>query len=174
MKPRRFTSSAKSCSRSALRQLLLDDMQPAEPFILVRPRPQRCVAGPQPADAALLAPDLHFRLEAAVISGPPDANSRRSRSPSSSVRRPRATAPSKFVERVGELLHPVRRPAPRDLLQRDAGCSSSASTARAPAMSCSMASGVTSPWSRKASMVAGGIVLTVSRPISASTYIVSL
>ena len=30
------------------------------------------------------------------------------------------------------------------------------------------------PWSRKASIVAGGMVLTVSGPISSSTYITSL
>ena len=44
-------------------QLLLDDVQPAEPFVLVRPGPQRLVPGPKAPNAAVLAPGLHFRFE---------------------------------------------------------------------------------------------------------------
>ena len=90
----------------------------------------------------------------------------------------RAPAPrdgaEQLVERVGELLHAVLDQLVGDLararcrpLQRRRG-----SRAR-PSTSCSMASGIAFPWSRNASIVAGGMVLTVSRPISASTYMVS-
>src|SRR5438067_2477637 len=43
---------------------------------------------------------------------------------------------------------------------------------RAPSRSCSRV-GPSLPWSRKASMVAGGMVLTVCGPISSSTYMTS-
>src|SRR6185312_11182662 len=44
-------------------QLLLDDVQPANPLVLIGPRPERFVAGPEPPYAPLLAPDLHLLLE---------------------------------------------------------------------------------------------------------------
>ena len=44
-------------------QFLLHDVQPADPLVLVRPGPQRLVAGPKPPNAPVLAPDLHLRVE---------------------------------------------------------------------------------------------------------------
>ena len=47
-------------------QLLLYDVQPADPFVLVGPGPQRLVAGPKPANSPVLAPDLHLRVESGL------------------------------------------------------------------------------------------------------------
>src|SRR6185437_10101216 len=40
-------------------QFLFDDVQPADPLVLVRSGPWRLVAGPKLTNAAFLAPDLH-------------------------------------------------------------------------------------------------------------------
>ena len=74
-----------------------------------------------------------------------------------------------LVEGIGEGLHAVLDQLVGDSLSEMPSCSRSASSALAPGRSCSTASALTTPWSRKASMVSGGMVLTVSRPISAST-----
>ena len=131
-----------------------------------------------PAQSRRMRPSLRqtsiSSSKAVFISGEPGAISRQARSPSSSVRRRCAMAPNSLSNASANCCTPSLTSSSVTSFSEMPCCSSSASTARAPATSCSMASGVTSPWSRNASIVAGGMVSTVSRPISASTYIVSL
>ena len=102
-------------------QFLLDDVQPAEPFVLVRPGPQRLVAGPKPPDAPVLAPDFHLRFEGGL-------HLRRSpaRSPGGGDR-PQAAcgggcamAPSSLSNASANCCTPSVDQFLRDLLQRDA------------------------------------------------------
>ena len=112
--------------------------------------------------------------KAIFISGEPGRISMLTRSPSRSARRCRAMAQNSLSNESANCCTPSVTSSSVSPVSEMPRRSSSASTARAPAMSCSMTSGIASPWSRNASIVAGGIVSTVSRPISASTYIVSL
>ena len=64
--PRCFTSFAKASQSINIGQFLLDDVQPAEPFVLVGPGPQRRVAGPKPPNTPARAPDFHLRVEGSL------------------------------------------------------------------------------------------------------------
>ena len=61
--PRLLYFACKGEQASQIGQFLLHDVQPAEPFVLVRPSPQRLVAGPKLPDASTRAPDFHLRVE---------------------------------------------------------------------------------------------------------------
>src|SRR6266568_255361 len=47
-------------------QLLVDDSEPAEPFVLIGPGPQRRIARPQAPELAFTAPILERRLDRLV------------------------------------------------------------------------------------------------------------
>ena len=79
-----------------------------------------------------------------------------------------------LIERVRELLHALCNQLFRDLLERNAMTFQLGDYRAGPLDVLLHDVRVTLPWSRNASIVAGGMVSTVSRPISASTYIVSL
>ena len=130
--PRCFTSSAKAMQPVNIGQFLLHNVQPAEPFVLVRPGPQRLIAGPKPPNAPARAPNLHLRVESGLhLRGArPDFQSG-AIAVQKCAPAPRDGA-EQLVERIRELLHALLDQFFRDLLQRDAVLSSSASIARAP------------------------------------------
>src|SRR5580704_2286692 len=109
-----------------------------------------------------------------VASIEPAATSRGARSPAISARRRWPTTPSNLSKESAKARTPSSTSSSVILSREMPWFSSMPRRMRAPARSCSTASGLTTPWSRKASIVAGGMVSTVSRPISSSTYIVSL
>ena len=87
-------------------QFPLDDGEPADPFLLVRPGPQRLVAGPEPPYAPFLAPDFHLRvagglhfrralpdLQAGPVALEQDAAALAPRRRGAGRRRPRIAAP---------------------------------------------------------------------------------
>ena len=135
-----------------------------------------CVAGPEAADAPVLAPGLHLRLDGRL-------HLRRARldlqaavgRPRAASRRRRAMVPSSLSNASANCCTPSVDQLVGDRRPARCRCCSSVGERRAGARDVLLeASGVTLPWSRNASIVAGGMVLTVSRPISASTYSVSL
>ncbi len=174
VKPRCFTSRAKSCSRR--KSVSSCSAMCSQPPHLPSSVPVHSDLSPAQS-RRMRPPARHASISAsmaAFISGEPGAISRLARSPSKIVRRPRATAPSNLSNASANCCTPSVTSSSVTSCSEMPSRSSSASVARAPASSCSITSGIAWPWSRNASIVAGGMVSTVSRPISASTYIVSL
>ena len=162
--PNRF-KSASSCSTMCSQPTHLSSSVPAHSDL-------------SPAHSRRMRPSLRqtsiSASKAVFISAEPGAICKLARSPSSSVRRRCAMAPNSLSNASANCCTPSLTSSSVTSFSETPLASNSASIARAPAISCSMTSGVASPWSRNASMVAGGMVSTVSRPMSASTYIVSL
>ena len=173
--PRFFMFSAKPCSRST--SASSSSTMLSQPSHLSSSVPVHRVLSPAQRRRMrpVFAPDLHFLIEGGLQRRESPARSRSGRD------RLRAACGAAARWRRNSLSNesancctPSATSSSVISFSEMPCCSSSASIARAPATSCSMASGVALPWSRNASMVAGGIVSTVSRPTSASTYIVSL
>ena len=116
LNPRCFTSAAKPRSRSYRRAPA--PRRGASPSIVLVVPVHSAVAGPEPPDAPVLAPGLHFTSHS--FSSPESP----SRSPGSRVALEQRAAPGdsakQFIESVRELLHPVLDQFFRDLIQRDA------------------------------------------------------
>ncbi len=99
-------------------QLLLHNVQPADPFVFVGCGPKRFIAGPKPPDEPLLAPDLHFRLQGGLHL----RRARRDLQPGAfAIEQDAATlrdGAKQLVEGIRELLHAFRDQLFGDRLQR--------------------------------------------------------
>ena len=122
-------------------------VEPAEPAVLVRPRPERRVPRPDPLDEL-------GRVH--VLRGDELAGLG-------------ADAVEELGERVRELVDPLTLERGGDVVVVDPGLLEPPETSFASSMPWASVSS-TFPWSWKASIVSSGIVLTVCEPISSSTY----
>ena len=91
-------------------QFLLDDVQPAEPFVLVGPGPQRCVASPKPPNPPSWRQSSISASKAVFISGRARADLQAGAIAVQHCRGAAARRRRTACRTIGELLHAFGRP----------------------------------------------------------------